>query len=150
MSDRYYNQMRDLTGWCHGMPEYLKNKRRRRMAWTDESKAEAVELYTYAEPTPETSMEVVKEIAEQLGESPNGVRMILTKAGVYVKKAPASGAKSASAGTGSARVSKADAADALKGVLEDAGQEIDAYIIDKLTGKASVYFTGILSNLNKD
>jgi transposase-like protein len=147
MSDRYYNQMRDLTGWCHGMPEALKHKRRRRMAWTDESKAEAVELYTDAEPTPETSMEIVKEIAEQLGESPNGVRMILTKAGVYVKKAPATGTAK-STGGGSARVSKADAAEALTSALSDAGQEVDADIIDKLTGKASVYFTGIINNIN--
>jgi transposase-like protein len=147
MSDRYYNQMRDLTGWCHGMPEALKHKRRRRMAWTDESKAEAVELYTDAEPTPETSMEIVKEIAEQLGESPNGVRMILTKAGVYVKKAPATGSAKSSGG-GTARVSKADAAEALTKALTDAGQEVDADIIDKLTGKASVYFTGIVNNIN--
>jgi transposase-like protein len=147
MSDRYYNQMRDLTGWCHGMPEALKHKRRRRMAWTDESKAEAVELYTDANPTPETSMEIVKEIAEQLGESPNGVRMILTKQGVYVKKAPATGSAKSSGG-GTARVSKADAAAALTSALTDAGQEVDADIIDKLTGKASVYFTGILNNIN--
>ena len=147
MSDRYYNQMRDLTGWCHGMPEALRHKRRRRMAWTDESKAEAVELYTDAEPTPETSMEIVKEIAEQLGESPNGVRMILTKAGVYVKKAPATGSAKSSGG-GTARVSKADAAEALTKALTDAGQEVDADIIDKLTGKASVYFTGIVNNIN--
>ena len=147
MSDRYYNQMRDATGWCPGMPESLKHKRRRRMAWTDESKAEAVELYTDADPTPETSMEIVKDIAKTLGESPNGVRMILTKAGVYVKKAPATGSAKSSGG-GTARVSKADAADALKGALEDAGQEINDDIIDKLTGKASVYFTGIINNIN--
>ena len=147
MSDRYYNQMRDATGWAPGLPEYLRHKRRRRMAWTDESKAEAVELYTDAEPTPETSMEIVKEIAEQLGESPNGVRMILTKAGVYVKKAPATGSAKSSGG-GTARVSKADAAEALTKALTDAGQEVDADIIDKLTGKASVYFTGVLNNIN--
>jgi len=139
--------MRDATGWAPGLPEYLRHKRRRRMAWTDESKAEAVELYTDAEPTPETSMEIVKEIAEQLGESPNGVRMILTKAGVYVKKAPATGSAKSSGG-GTARVSKADAAEALIKALTDAGQEVDADIIDKLTGKASVYFTGIVNNIN--
>ena len=147
MSDRYYNQMRDLTGWCHGMPEALRNKRRRRMAWTDESKQEAVEMYVEQEPTPETSMEIVKDIADHLGESPNGVRMILTKAGVYVKKTPATGAAKSSGG-GSARVSKADAAAALTSALTDAGQEVDADIIDKLTGKASVYFTGVLNNIN--
>jgi len=139
--------MRDATGWCFGMPESLKNKRRRRMAWTDESKQEAVEMYNEAEPTPETSMEIVKDIAEHLGESPNGVRMILTKAGVYVKKSPATGAAKSSGG-GSARVSKADAAAALTSALTDAGQEVDADIIDKLTGKASVYFTGVLNNIN--
>ena len=147
MSDRYYNQMRDATGWCPGMPESLKNKRRRRMAWTDESKAEAVEMYTEAEPTPETSMEIVKDIAEHLGESPNGVRMILTKAGVYVKKSPAtSSTKSSTGGTG--RVSKADAAATLTAAISDAGQEIDEDIISKLTGKASVYFTGIINAIN--
>jgi transposase-like protein len=147
MSDRYYNQMRDLTGWCHGMPEALRNKRRRRMAWTDESKQEAIDMYVEGEPTPETSMEIVKDIADHLGESPNGVRMILTKAGVYVKKTPATGAAKSSGG-GSARVSKADAAAALTSALTDAGQEVDADIIDKLTGKASVYFTGVINAIN--
>ena len=119
------------------------------MAWTDESKAQAVEMYEEGEPTPETSMEIVKYIADELGESPNGVRMILTKAGVYVKKSPATGAAKSSGSTGSARVSKADAAAALTSALTDAGQEVDADIIDKLTGKASVYFTGVLTALNK-
>ena len=117
------------------------------MAWTDESKQEAVEMYLEQEPTPETSMEVVKDIADHLGESPNGVRMILTKAGVYVKKSPATGAAK-SGGGGGTRVSKADAAEALKGALSDAGQDIDDDIIDKLTGKASVYFTGVINNIN--
>ena len=117
------------------------------MAWTDESKAQAVEMYTEAEPTPETSMEIVKDIAEELGESPNGVRMILTKAGVYVKKAPATGTAKA-AGGGGTRVSKADAAQALKDALSDAGQDVDDDIIDKLTGKASVYFTGVINAIN--
>ena len=128
MIDRFYNQMRDATGWCPGMPESLKNKRRSRMAWTDESKAQAVEMYTDAEPTPETSMEIVKDIAEELGESPNGVRMILTKAGVYVKKSPATSSSKSSTG-GSTRVSKADAAAALSAAISDAGQEIDDDII---------------------
>ena len=115
------------------------------MAWTDESKAEAVNLYTDADPTPETSMEIVKDIADQLGESPNGVRMILTKAGVYVKKAPAtSSAKS----SGGGRVSKADSQQTLKDALSDAGQDIDDDIIDKLTGKAAVYFAGVINTIN--
>ena len=77
MGDRFYQQMRDKTGWCPGMPEHLKNNRRRKVAWTEEAKAQAVEMYTAEEPTPEISMEVVKEIAAELGESPNGVRMLM-------------------------------------------------------------------------
>ena len=151
MSDRYYQQMRDTTGWAFGMPEFMRNNkkyRRRRMAWTDESKEQAVEMYQDAEPTPETSMEIVKDIAEELGESPNGVRMILTKAGVYVRKTPA--AKSSGGGsTGGGRASVADAQDTLISVLSDAGQEVDEAIISKLTGKAAVYFTNVIESLNK-
>ena len=148
MSDRFYQQMRDTTGWAPGMPEFMRNnKRRRRMAWTDESKEQAVEMYQDAEPTPETSMEIVKDIAEELGESPNGVRMILTKAGVYVRKTPA--AKSSGGSTGGGRVSVADAQDKLTSVLGDAGQEVDAAIVSKLTGKAAVYFTTVIESLNK-
>ena len=121
-------------------------KRRRTMAWTDESKAEAVELYTTEDPTPETSMEIVKTIADTLGESPNGVRMILTKAGVYVKKAPAT--SSAKSNGGGSRVSKADSQQTLKDALSDAGQNIDEDIIDKLTGKAAVYFAGVINAIN--
>lgn len=151
MSDRFYQQMRDTTGWAPGMPEFMRNNkkyRRRRMAWTDESKEQAIEMYQDAEPTPETSMEIVKDIAEELGESPNGVRMILTKAGVYVRKALA--AKSSGGGsTGGGRVSVADAQDKLTSVLSDAGQEVDEAIISKLTGKAAVYFTNVIESLNK-
>lgn len=148
MSDRFYQQMRDTTGWAPGMPEFMRNnKRRRRMAWTDESKEQAVEMYQDAEPTPETSMEIVKDIAEELGESPNGVRMILTKAGVYVRKTPA--AKSSGGSTGGGRVSVADAQEKLTSVLGDAGQDVDEAIISKLTGKAAVYFTNVIESLNK-
>ena len=132
MSDRFYFQQQQR--W------------RRKMAWTDESKAEAVELYTTEDPTPETSMEIVKTIADTLGESPNGVRMILTKAGVYVKKAPAT--SSAKSNGGGGRVSKADAQQTLKDALSDAGQEIDGDIIDKLTGKAAVYMAGVINAIN--
>jgi transposase-like protein len=118
------------------------------MAWTDESKAEAVQMYQDSEPTPETSMEVVKEIADHLGESPNGVRMILTKAGVYVKKTPAAKGTSGTS-TGGGRVSVSDAQAKLTSVLGDAGQEVDEAIISKLTGKAAVYFANVIENLNK-
>ena len=115
------------------------------MAWDDAKKAEAVDLYSSQEPTPETSMEIVKDVADSLGESPNGVRMILTRAGVYVKKSPTRSSSSNSTG---GRVSKADAQNTLRDAIQDAGQEVDMSIIDKLTGKAAVYITGIINAIN--
>ena len=148
MGDRFYQQMRDATGWCPGMPESMKTQRRRRVPWTDEAKAQAVEMYTAEEPTPENSMEVVKEIAAELGESPNGVRMILTKAGVYVKKTPAARSSSSGGGGGGGRVSVADAQQAVKDAISDAGMESDDAIISKLTGKAANYFAEVINKLN--
>ena len=116
------------------------------MAWDDAKKAEAVDLYSGQEPTPETSMEIVKDIADSLGESPNGVRMILTRAGVYIKKSPTRSSSSNS--TGGGRVSKTDAQNTLRDAIQDAGQEVDMSIIDKLTGKAAVYITGIINAIN--
>ena len=146
MSDRFYLQMREATGWAPGLPEFYKQRRKRRMSnWTDESKAQAVEMYTAEEPTPENSMEIVKMIAEELGESPNGVRMILTKAGVYVKKTPA---VKSSGGTGGGRVNVAAAQDELSKAISDMGEEADMAIISKLTGKAAMYFVGLINKLN--
>ena len=119
------------------------------MAWTDEKKAEVIEAYEAANPTPENSMEIVAEIAEEHNESPNGVRMVLTKAGVYVKKAPASGgAKAGSTGGSGGRVSKAAAIESLPAAISDAGQEVDEEILSKLTGKAAMYFAGVISAVN--
>ena len=116
------------------------------MAWDDEKKALAVSMYESAEPTPENSMEVVKDLADELDESPNGVRMILTKAGVYIKKAAAS--KSASGGTTSKRVSKQDCQDAMTAAITDAGQEADQEIISKLSGKAAKYVADVINAVN--
>lgn len=156
MSDRFYTQQLEATGWCPGYrgtmtlsefeSKFGKIRRKRKMAWTDEAKAQAVEMYTAEEPTPENSMEVVKMIAEELGESPNGVRMILTKAGVYVKKTPA--VKSSSGGTGGGRVNVAAAQEQLTNAISDAGKEPDSAIISKLTGKAAVYFATLINELN--
>ena len=117
------------------------------MAWTDEAKELAVELYTKEEPTPENSMEIVKDIAAELSESPNGVRMILTRAGVYVKKSPATKSTSGGGG-GGGRVSVADAQQSVSNAISDAGMEADDAIISKLTGKAANYFAEIINKLN--
>jgi hypothetical protein len=116
------------------------------MAWDDEKKAQAVAAYEGADPTPETSMEIVKDIADDLEESPNGVRMILTKAGVYIKKAPTS--RSASGGTSSKRVSKAECQAELTAAITDAGQEADEDIISKLSGKAAKYVADVINAVN--
>ena len=114
------------------------------MAWDDEKKEAVIQAYQDADPTPETSVEVVKEIAEEYEESPNGVRMILTKAGVYIRKTAAAGTSNGSA---SKRVSKADAQQELIAALTSAGQDVDEDIVSKLTGKAAKYFAGVISSV---
>ena len=69
MGYRFYTQQLEATGNCPGAP--LTNRRKRKMAWTDESRQQAIEAYEAAGPTPENSMEIVKQIAEDMAESPN-------------------------------------------------------------------------------
>ena len=143
MGYRFYTQQLEKTGNCPGFRGTI---RRRRVAWDDDKKAQAVSMYEEQEPTPETSMEIVKEIADELDESPNGVRMILTKAGVYVKKAPATGNGNGngSSSGGSGRVSKQAMHDELTAAITDLGQEADDDIISKLSGKAAQYLAGVI------
>lgn len=106
-----------------------------------------VDMYTEREPTPETSAEIVKEIAEELEQSPNAVRMILVNAKVYVKKDAATTTTKAStkdSGEGSKRVSKESLHAALKEAIVASGSAVDEDIVSKLTGKAAAYFTSIL------
>lgn len=116
-------------------------------AWTDELKASVIEKYEAAEPTPETSTEIIKDIAEEIEMSPNGVRMVLVQAGVYVKKdttASTSKTKTPAAGDKPARVSKESAIAELKAALEDMNKPVDEDILSKMTGKAAVYFLSVL------
>ena len=118
------------------------------MAWDDDKKAAVIEAYENAEPTPETSMEIVKDIADEFNESPNGVRMVLSKAGVYIKKTPAASGGAKASGGGGTRVSKAAAQESLIAALTDAGQEVDEDVVSKMTGKAAQYFAGVIAALN--
>ena len=142
MGDRFYQQQRDVLGTCPGLNHPI--KRKRNMAWDDDKKAAVIEAYENATPTSETSMEIVKDIAEEYDESPNGVRMVLSKAGVYIKKTPASGGSTGAAKPASSRVSKAAAQEALTAAIVDAGGAIDEDVISKLTGKAALYFVQVL------
>lgn len=149
MGDRFYTQMLQATGSCPGSK--TKNKRRTNKMWTDELREQVIADYQAADPTPENSMEIVKEIAERVGQTPNGVRMVLSKAEVYVKKAD-SAAKPAATGDkkeSKGRVSKEDSQQALIAALEGIDAEVNEEIITKLTGKAAIYFTSVINGLSK-
>ena len=117
------------------------------MAWTEAQKEQAIEQYKAGEPTPENSTELIKEIAESMEQSANGVRMVLVQAGVYVKKeAATSGAsKGGEKAEGTKRVSKESQIAELTAAIEAKGAEVDAEILSKLTGKAAAYFTKVLA-----
>ncbi len=120
------------------------------MAWTDETKAQAIKAYQDGNPTPENSTELIKEIAEDMEQSANGVRMILVQAGVYVKKEATSGSTSktktsTTTGDKAPRVSKEAQIAELTAAIESRGAEVDADILSKLTGKAAMYFLKVLS-----
>lgn len=124
------------------------------MAWTDEKRKLVIDEYVntmeneYAtdEERARASMEVVRELSEIHGETPNGVRGILSAAKVFIKKTNAS--TPAAASTGAKRVNKAEAIASLKSLIilacNNDNAAIDADIIDKLTGKAAMYFSGVL------
>lgn len=118
------------------------------MAWTEELKQQAVEAYMEGNPTAENSTEIIKQIAEDMEQSPNGVRMILVQAGVYVKKeagsAPAAKGKAKADGDAPKRVSKESQIAALRAVIEQANASVEDEILEKLTGKAAAYFTDVL------
>lgn len=113
---------------------------------TDKIKKAIIEEYLANDPTAENTPEIVKDIAENMSLSPNGVRMVLTDAGVYIKKVVASSTASAAkeGTTGTKRVSKEAAITELKDVISALGKPVDADILDKLTGKAAAYFTSVL------
>lgn len=112
--------------------------------WTDELKTDVVTAYEERNPTPENTMDIVKELATEFEKTPNGVRMVLTRASVYIKKAPASSASSSDSKGKSTRVNKAEAITALKAKIKAVEFEVDDDICDRLTGKAAVYIHSIL------
>lgn len=120
--------------------------------WTEELKKQAIEMYEAGEPTAENSTELVKEIAEELDQSQNGVRQVLVQAKVYVKKEVATAAtkpatktsKSSGDGEGTKRVSKESQLAELRAAIEARSADVDEDILAKLTGKAAAYFTQVL------
>lgn len=115
------------------------------MAWTEDDKKKAVAMYQDGEPTPENSAELLKEISDSLGQTPNGVRMVLMQAGVYVKKADTPKTSTAKeGGEGTKRVSKESQIAALREAIEARNVEVDEEILSKMTGKAAAYFVTVL------
>lgn len=112
--------------------------------WTEELKAEVIDRYKKAEPTGDNTIEILQEIAEDIGATPNGVRMILVKDGCYVRKTAADNKPTTSSGE-SKKVSKAAAHEALNSAIRAKGLEPDEDIVGKLTGKAALYFAEILA-----
>lgn len=118
------------------------------MAWDEVKKAKAVEMYLEAEPTPTTSVQIVKDIADELGETANGVRMIISKAGKYIKSEVVSTAAAGKTDKpATPKVGKQDKIDALSRAIAAAGMTPDTDILDKLTGKAADYFLSVLTSL---
>lgn len=125
------------------------------MAWTDEKKKLVSDEYSDImannyktdEERANATVEVVAELAEKHGEAVNGVRTILNRANVYIKKVAAPKAATAGATGGTKRVNKAEAIKALTDVIELAGGTVEDEILSKLTGKAALYFTGIIQPL---
>lgn len=143
MGDRFYKSQLDAIGIC---PGYNNTRRKKKMAWTDERKQEAIKLYQEQNPTEENTIECVRAVADILGESVNGVRTILSKAGVYIKKTTGKATSEAKASSGT-RVLKETALASLREAIESLGKEVDNTIVDKLTGKAAAYFTSILTSV---
>ena len=131
------------------------------MAWTDEQRDEAKELYLNAKPTPDNTTEIVKDVAETMNQTPNGVRMILNKMkdkdgnSIYIKAAAAKTPSKAS-GNGSdsdkpKRVSKADTQEALIKALEALGfamSDDEKTMFGRMTGKAMQFFADKFTELN--
>jgi transposase-like protein len=116
--------------------------------WTDEEKKEVIQEYKDRNPTPQNTMDIIKALAEEYDKSPNGVRMILTAAKEYIKKDNGSASKSSGSSENKPkRVSKQDAINKLVAVFEAQAVEPNMEIIDKMTGKAALYFAEAITEM---
>jgi hypothetical protein len=123
------------------------------MAWTDEKRKAVIEAYTDTmkneydtdEARAAATTEVCAELAEIHGESTNGVITILNKAKVYIKKSAVRKPAATKEGGTTTRVNKAEALQELTNLIKTIDPEgVDEEIISKLTGKAALYFAGVI------
>lgn len=118
----------------------------------DDTKQEIVDAYLKANPTPENSMDIVNELAEEYSKSPNSIRMLLSNAGVYVKKVAKTATSTKTTDSDevkTSRKSKQSSIDDLSEAIRASGQEVDDAIVSKLTGKAAEYFNSIIRGISK-
>jgi hypothetical protein len=135
---------------------WLKQNWRKPKMWTDEKATTAVALYLEYigefdtdEAKAKNTMEVCARVAEEVGEKVNSVRIRLSKADVWVKAAPKKAVAATTEGKAK-RVNKAEAIAELESVISANGYTVtaeDKAIIEKLTGKAAVMFSGIISTI---
>lgn len=98
------------------------------MSWSEEDKQKVIEMYQAGDPTPATTTELIKEIADEMNQSANGVRQVLVQAGVYTKKDASTGTKGTatkSTGDKAPRVSKESQIAALREAIVAKGAEPD-------------------------
>lgn len=116
--------------------------------WTAEQKQEVIEDYTSRNPTSENTVEIVADMAVKYSKTVNGLRMILSKGGVYVS----AGKKTATAEDADKpkRKSKQDSLDELNKLLTDNKVEVDETVTSKLTGKAAEFFIGAFNTILKE
>lgn len=123
------------------------------MSWTDESKAEVVEAYVAAieaagddaEAVQAASEGMLVSLAEQYNKTPAGVRVILSRENVYVKKTPKAKASATAAEGKAPRVNKAEALAELTDLITGIDTElVDEAIISKFTGKAALWLTTVI------
>ena len=124
------------------------------MDWTDDLKARVVKEYLESSPTAENGTEIVEKISAGLeGSTVNGVRIILAKSvdeegnKIYISKASGNATKTEGDKPTTKRVNKKEAVEKLVGVITTAELNVDDDIIGKLTGKAAVYFTELLTEI---
>jgi len=122
--------------------------------WNDELRARVVKEYLESSPTAENGTEIVEKISAGLeGSTVNGVRIILAKEvdadgnKIYISKASGNATKTDADKPATKRVNKKDAVEKLVAVITAAELNVDDDIIGKLTGKAAVYFTELLNEI---
>lgn len=119
------------------------------MPMSDELKQEIVAAYEEAEPTPETTGQIVKDISDDQDLSPNAVRRVLSNAGVYVKQQAKAASASKASGDKPKRKGKEEQQADLIAAVEECGLEADKSIVEKMTGKAAAHFAELFGKLKQ-